>query len=375
MYLSRLSLNSFKSYPEAELEFCSKINCFVGNNGSGKTNLLDAIHYLSFAKSYFGNSDAQNIRHGADLFAIHGTYRHNDDSFQVHCTYQRGGRKILKMDQKEYDRLSEHIGRIPLIIIAPQDQELIYGTAEYRRRFLDSVISQFSRPYLDHLIAYNHTLSQRNHLLKQPALDLSLLDIIDTQLAERGSAILQERLAFIEDLKPYFQHYFNEIAEERELAGMQYRCTTGAVENYKAALANALEKDRFLQYTSVGIHRDDLHLTLDGHALKKIGSQGQQKSFLLSLRLAQWDYMTQRKKTQPILLLDDIFDKLDKNRVYKLLQVVGEDHFGQVFISDVDPQRVARIFEIHPIEHKMFTLPFPSEPTDNMASVDPTPAH
>lgn len=363
MYLSRLSLASFKNYETTELTFCPKINCFVGNNGSGKTNLLDAIHYLSFSKSYFNSIDAQNIRHGDDFFAIHGTYRHDDDAFQVHCTYRRGGRKTLKIDSKEYERLSEHIGRIPLIMIAPQDQELVYGTAEYRRRFLDSVISQFSRAYLDHLIAYNHALGQRNHLLKQGMVDAALLDILDTQLAERGTAILHERLAFIEALQPYFCQYFNEIAEEHEQPGMTYRSTAGHPENYKAALTASAEKDRFLQYTSVGIHRDDLHLTLDGYALKKTGSQGQQKSFLLSLRLAQWEYMTRQMHLHPILLLDDIFDKLDKNRVYKLLQVVGEDHFGQVFISDTDPNRVAQIFELHPIEHKLFTLPFPDDPT------------
>lgn len=357
MYLSRLTLASFKNYREAELTFCPKLNCFVGDNGSGKTNLLDAIHYLSFSKSYFNNIDAQNIRHGDDFFAIHGTYHHAGDTFQVHCTYRRGGRKVLKIDQKEYDRLSEHIGRIPLIMIAPQDQELVYGTAEYRRRFLDSVIAQFSHAYLDHLIIYNHALEQRNHLLKQHLIDAALLDILDTQLAERGTAILRERLAFIEALQPYFRKYFNDIAEEAEKPGMQYRSTVGDPENYKAALTASAEKDRILQYTSVGVHRDDLHLTLDGYALKKVGSQGQQKSFLLSLRLAQWEYMTEQKGLNPILLLDDVFDKLDKNRVYKLLKVVGEDNFGQVFISDTDPTRVAKIFELHPIEHRLFTIP------------------
>ncbi len=368
MYLSRLTLASFKNYQEAELTFCPKINCFVGNNGSGKTNLLDAIHYLSFSKSYFNNIDGQNIRYGDDFFAIHGAYRHDGDAFQIHCTYRRNGRKTLKIDSKEYERLSEHIGRIPLIMIAPQDQELVYGTAECRRRFLDSVISQFSRTYLDHLIAYNHALGQRNHLLKQGMVDAALLDILDMQLAERGAAILQERLTFIDALQPYFSQYFNDIAEERENPGMAYRSTAGDPENYKAALTAAAEKDRFLQYTSVGIHRDDLLLTLDGHALKKTGSQGQQKSFLLSLRLAQWEYMTRQKHLHPILLLDDVFDKLDKNRVYRLLKVVGEDHFGQVFISDTDPNRVARIFELHPIEHRLFTLPFADEP-DDMADV------
>lgn len=360
MYLSKINLSSFKNYEELELEFCPKINCFVGNNGSGKTNLLDAIHYLSFSKSYFNSIDQQNIRHGDDFFAIHGSYRHEDTSFKIHCTYKRGGRKILKTDEKEYDRLSEHIGRIPLIMISPQDQELVYGTSDYRRRFLDSVISQFSHAYLEHLIAYHHILDQRNHLLKQSTIDLSLLDIFDTQLAEHGTQIVQERMAFIADLQPYFLQYFSEIAD-REQPGMHYRCSTGEGTDYKAALAAALERDRFLQYTSVGIQRDDLHFTLDGYALKKTGSQGQQKSFLLSLKLAQWDYMTKQKKLNPILLLDDVFDKLDKNRVYKLLKVVGEDHFGQVFISDTDPSRVAQIFELHPIEHRMFTLPFKEE--------------
>lgn len=361
MFLSKITLANFKSYGEAEFEFCQKVNCFVGNNGSGKTNLIDAIHYLSFSKSYFNNADSQNISHNADFFAIHGKYIKDDTSFQVHCIQKKGSRKTLKLDQKEYERLSEHIGKIPLIMIAPQDQELIYGSGENRRRFLDSVISQFSHDYLENLIAYNHILGQRNHLLKQGLLDSALFEVLDSQLDEKASILYSERASFIDALLPYFLHYFEEISQGKEQAEIIYKSSFSQYSSLKEALAANFEKDRLLQYTSVGIHRDDISFLLESYSLKKNGSQGQQKSFLLSLRLAQWEYMVEQKKLQPILLLDDVFDKLDKERVYKLIKVVGEDHFGQVFISDTDPERVSKIFELHPIEHKLFHLPLDVE--------------
>lgn len=355
MHLQKLYLHDFKNYAEAELEFCPRINCFVGNNGSGKTNLLDAIHYLSFSKSYFGSADKDNIRHGEEAFCIHGLYVHEEDNFNVSLVNRRGSRKSLKYNQKEYERFSDHVGKIPLIMVSPQDQELIYGGSELRRKFLDSVISQFNRQYLEKLILYNKTLDQRNKLLKQDAIDMGLLEIFDMQLCEHGSFIYQERKRFVSGLVPGFAHFYKEIAGSEENASLEYMSVLDN-RSFEEVLKESAQKDRILQYTSAGIHKDDLTLLLDGYPIRRCGSQGQQKSYLLALRLSQLQFIAQIKKSYPILLLDDVFDKLDLIRVKRLMDLVGKNHFGQVFLSDTHHSRVKDLFEQNQVEHFIYRI-------------------
>lgn len=355
MQLNHLYINNFKSYTEAEIEFCPRINCLIGNNGSGKTNLLDAIYCLSFSKSYFGLSDRDNIRHGQDFFALNGQYLIDGNVAQVSLIQKKGQRKNLKYNQKECPRFSEHIGRIPLIMVSPQDQELIYGSSELRRKFLDSVISQFNRPYLEHLLAYNKAVEQRNHLLKQDSIDLSLLEIFDFQLQQHGQPIFEERSRFVREFIPVFRHYYTRIAGSDEKAGLEYRSQLQE-KDFAQLLRDAAPKDRILQFSTAGIHKDDLNLLLEDRPIRRCGSQGQQKSFLLALRLSQLQYTAQVKRNYPILLLDDVFDKLDLERVNRLMQLVGEDHFGQVFLSDTHQSRVVDLFEKSPVDHRIFRI-------------------
>lgn len=355
MHLQRLYLHDFKSYAEAELEFCPRINCFVGNNGSGKTNLLDAIHYLSFSKSYFGSADKDNIRHGQEAFSINGQYQGEEGKFTVNLVHRKGSRKSLQFNQKEYERFSDHVGKIPLIMISPQDQELIYGGSELRRKFLDTVISQFNRPYLEKLILYNKALDQRNRLLKQDGIDLSLLEIFDMQLCEHGQFIYQERKRFTEGFVPVFAQFYREIAGSEETADLRYQSVLDTC-SFEEVLRESAQKDRILQYTTAGIHKDDLTLLLDGHPIKRCGSQGQQKSYLLALRLSQLQYIAEVRKSYPILLLDDVFDKLDLIRVERLMTLVGKDHFGQVFLSDTHHSRVKDLFSQNQVEHIIYHI-------------------
>ncbi|MEG1498138.1 MAG: DNA replication/repair protein RecF [Bacteroidales bacterium] len=356
MHLINLSINNFKNYEDAQAVFCPKINCFVGNNGCGKTNLLDAIHYLSFSKSYFNSSDTQNIRYEQSFFALHGNYETENGEVSVSCIQKRNQRKIFKLNKKEYDRISEHIGKFPLIMVAPQDQELINGSSEIRRKFLDSVISQFNRPYLEKLIHYNRVLEQRNRLLKQDYIDPSLLDVFDDQLTSYAYFLYQARKQFVDRFIPIFQQYYQEIAGTKEKINLQYISQIKDSDSMGILLKESIKKDQILQYTTVGIHKDDLALLLEEYPIKKVGSQGQQKSFIIALRLAQLQYISEQKKFFPILLLDDIFDKLDKQRACKLMNLVGQSHFGQVFLSDTDMERVENIFKLFPSEHLIYKI-------------------
>lgn len=355
MQLSHLYLKNFKSYPEAELDFCARINCLTGNNGSGKTNLLDAIYHLSFSKSYFGIPDRENIRHGEDYFSLNGQYEFEGNPVQVSLVQKKGRRKSLKYNQKEYNRLSDHIGRIPLVMASPQDLELLYGGSESRRKFIDGVIAQFNPPYLEHLLAYNKALEQRNRLLKDEDIDLALLEAFDFQMQLHGTAIFQERNRFVQSFLPVFQRYYERIAGSGEKAGLGYQSQLHQ-QDFPQLLKNSAQKDRLLQFSSAGVHRDDLELLLDGYPIRRCGSQGQQKSFLLALRLSQLQYTAEMKKNYPILLLDDIFDKLDKERVERLMEVVGEAPFGQVFLSDTHQSRVKELFGKSPAEHLIYRI-------------------
>ncbi|MDR1739941.1 MAG: DNA replication/repair protein RecF [Bacteroidales bacterium] len=339
MYLKSIYLYNFKNFHEAELAFCEGVNCFIGHNGAGKTNLLDAIHYLSFTKSYFGSFDLQNILHGEDSFSVTGRYSIAESEVPVQCIQKRGDKKIMRIDGKAYDRMSLHIGKIPLIMIAPQDAELIIGGSDLRRRFIDQVLSQSDRDYLECLLAYNRALTQRNAALKQENADNSLIEIFDAELISNGKKIFEEREKFIKKFLPVFEKYYEKMSAGLEKVSIIYNSQLHENSFEDILLKNA-DRDKFLQYTTGGIHKDDLEFLMNGYPVRKIGSQGQQKSFLLALRFAEWEIMSSSMNLKPLLLLDDIFDRLDSERSKNLMSIINEFPFGQVFISDTDKNRM-----------------------------------
>lgn len=349
MYLRNLSLVNFKNCSAAELTFSPEVNCFTGNNGEGKTNLLDAIHYLSFCKSFFNPIDSQNIRHDEPFFVIQGTFVNDEGKEdEVYCGLKRNQKKQFKRNKKEYERLADHIGLFPLVMVSPADSELITEGSETRRRFIDTVVAQFDKEYLENLIHYNKALSQRNALLKQFAesrrFDKASLEIWDVQLVERGTSIYKKRASFVKSFTPIFQEHYELISGGREKVKLHYQSHLGDGD-FGKVLEEALSRDRALQYTTVGIHKDDLEFSIGGHPVKKFGSQGQQKSYLIALKLAQFDLIKKVKKTTPILLLDDIYDKLDDERVKQLMTLVSGDNFGQIFITDTHADRIPRLFK------------------------------
>lgn len=359
MILSRLILNNFKNYSEADVSLCDNVNCFVGNNGTGKTNLLDAVYYLSFCKSYFNTVDSQNILLGEDYFAIHGHY--GDD--MASCILKRGTGKQMRWNKKVYKTLAEHIGKIPLVMVSPNDQQLITGGSDLRRKFMDGVISQTDRSYLEHLIAYTKALEQRNRLLKQMyddrMWDDSMVSVWDDQLVSHGEVLYHCRSRFIEDFTPLFAEYYHWIAGSDEPGTILY---SHIEKPLRQQLQESRQADKYSQYTTAGPHKDDLLFLLHSQpsidfTVKKFGSQGQQKSFALALKLAQFQYMINHSGQKPILLLDDIFDKLDLLRVKRLIALVGSDRFGQVLLTDTQPGRVQAIFdELPSLEHKIFQV-------------------
>ncbi|MEI7500828.1 MAG: DNA replication/repair protein RecF [Bacteroidota bacterium] len=364
MYLKKLLLLDFKNYSQAEFTFSDKINCFVGNNGVGKTNLLDAIHYLSFCKSFFTSLDIQNIRHDADFFALHGVFlRENHENDNVQCIQKRNQRKRFLINKKEYERLADHIGNYPLVMISPYDRDLINDGSELRRKYIDSVISQFDKFYLDDLIQYNKALFQRNALLKsfaeQHFFDPAALEIWDEQMIRLGEQVFNKRNEFLRKFIPLFQHYFRFLSNGSEKVDIRY-ISQFSGNSYRDAFKAALSKDRAAQYCTMGIHKDDLEFMLDGFPVKKFGSQGQQKSFVIAVKLAQFEYTRNIKGFKPILLLDDVFDKLDDLRVSQLIKLVSENSFGQVFITDTSRERVISIFDSMEIDHEIFSLPLPA---------------
>jgi len=360
MYLTRLNLDNFKNYKEAGLQFSDKINCLVGDNGAGKTNVLDAIYYLSFCKSYFNPIDSQNILHQSDYFAIHGFYQNQQNlEDKVSCIQKRNKKKQFRFNKKDYDRLADHIGKIPLVMISPYDRDLINDGSELRRKYIDGVISQFDKFYLTDLLDYNRVLQQRNILLKHFSesghFDALSLSIWDEKLVELGENLYAKRKAFLQDFNPLFDEYYRYLSRGSETVLIRYSSQLD-----KAPLADllrsSLQKDRMLRYTSSGIHKDDLLMTIDGFPVKKFGSQGQQKSFVIAIKLAQFEYTRLKMGFKPILLLDDIFDKLDDKRVSQIVELVSTENFGQVFITDTQAQRIQSIFDKIDISHKIFSV-------------------
>ncbi|QXV66702.1 DNA replication/repair protein RecF [Mucilaginibacter sp. 21P] len=359
MYLQHLSFINFKNYAEAELSLAEGVNAFVGNNGAGKTNLLDAVHYLSLCKSYFNPIDSQQIKQGADFFMINGTFQKNGGKEVVACGVKRNQKKQFKRNKKDYQRLADHIGLLPLVMISPYDISIIIEGSEERRKFIDNVISQTDSKYLDELIAYNKVLANRNSLLKQIAdtgrYDPELLSIYDEQLVSSGTRIFEKRRVFMDAFTEIFNRHYQFLSQDAERVELAYESPL-LQDNFATLLKKNMERDRILERTSLGIHRDDLQFNIHGMAMKKFGSQGQQKSFLIALKLAQYTFLTQTKGFKPLLLLDDIFDKLDDNRVTKLMQMVSNNNFGQVFITDTSMERVQAIFEKINVEVKLFKV-------------------
>ncbi len=359
MYLKRLSLVNFKNYRDFSATFSEKINCFTGSNGSGKTNLLDAIHYLSLCKSYFNAIDSQNIRNGEGFFMIQGEFDRNGELEEVYCGIKKNQKKVFKRNGKEYQKLSEHIGLFPLVMISPNDSELVWGVSEIRRRFIDSIISQYDKMYLENLISYNGAVKQRNSLLKQfnksQVFDSSLLDIWDEQLVLYGNSVIEKRKDFLNTFIPMFNFYYKNLSSEGENVNLVYLNSTEG-KDFKAALISGLQRDRVLEYTGIGPHRDDLEFTINGMSLKKFASQGQQKTYLLALKLAQFQYMKEKKNFKPLLLLDDVYDKLDEIRFGQLVELVKSNHFGQVFITDTHYGRMKSLFGFPGDQSKMFLV-------------------
>jgi DNA replication and repair protein RecF len=359
MHLRRISLLNYKSFAQASFDLDCRINCFVGSNGVGKTNLLDAVYHLANGKSYFNPISAQNIRHNEDYFVIEGEFEKDERTEHIVCSLKKGQKKVLKRNAKAYDKFSEHIGFIPLVIISPSDRDLITEGSDTRRRFIDSVISQLDLLYLQDLIQYQKVLSQRNALLKYFALnrtvDQETLAIYNQQLEALGRPIYEKRKNFLEDFIPIFKQHHHAITDSRESVSIGYDSDLHGAD-YGALLAQTFDKDRVLQFTSTGVHKDDLLFEIDGHPIKKFGSQGQQKSLLIALKLAQFDFVKKRSGQKPILLFDDIFDKLDEFRVAKIVEMVNNDEFGQLLISDTHPDRTEAVVKSTHQSYKIFHL-------------------
>ena len=370
MILKKLSILNYKNISEAQLELSPKMNCFIGPNGAGKTNVLDVVYYLSFCRSASNPIDSQVIRHEEPFCLIEGEYEdemRNEKGEMgngiitphreiVSVGMKRGQKKHFKRNKKEYRRLSEHIGLIPLVVVSPSDTLLIEGGSEERRRLMDMVISQYDRTYIDHLSRYNTALAQRNTLLKMEdqTPDPALMQIWEEQMAEEGEQIFLRRRSFVEELIPVFQEYYQQISQHREQVGLNYvsHCQRGS-------LLDVIQRDRMkdlaVGYSLHGVHRDDLEFSLDGHLMKREGSQGQNKTYVIALKLAQFDFLKRTaSQTTPLLLLDDIFDKLDASRVEQIVKLVSGDSFGQIFITDTNRDHLDQILSNSALDYQIF---------------------
>lgn len=356
MILKRLSILHYKNILQAETGFSPKINCFFGNNGMGKTNLLDAIHYLSFCKSLLNTPDSQLIHYENELCVLQGEYDYEGHTEEIFCALKRRQRKQFKRNKKEYDKLSEHIGLLPLVAVSPADVDLIRGGSEERRRFLDVIISQHDKQYLHALIQYNKALVQRNALLKREETDASLYEVLELQMEMYGRTVFGKRTAFVSEFVPIFNDFYRFICQSAEQVGLQYLSQLAGEPDLAAKLARTRERDRVLGYSSSGIHKDELDMKLDDCLIRRVGSQGQNKTYLIALKLAQFDFLHKKGETTPILLLDDIFDKLDALRVEQIIKLVSGSGFGQIFITDTNRKYLDEIVAAVNDDYRLFEV-------------------
>ncbi len=343
--LQKIVISDFRNIELQELEFSPNVNCISGNNGEGKTNLLDAIYYLSMTKSAFATSDRYNFRHGTEEFSIAGTYRmENGLSSRFALAMSSKGDKKVKRDDKVYQKVSEHVGVLPVVMVSPSDVSMVSESGDERRRFVNAVLSQMDREYMNSMQQYNRLLLQRNKMLKDMDVDRSLLEVIDMRMAALADPVYKARRQFVDDLRPVVAEYYRELSGDSEQVDIQYDSSLDKAP-LDQLLASSYEKDRILKHTTAGVHRDDFIFTMNGHPIRRYGSQGQQKSFLVSLKFAQYEIMKKKYGFAPVLLLDDVFDKLDMGRISNLLQMVASNDFGQIFITDSNKVRMSGIVD------------------------------
>lgn len=362
MQLKKISLTHYKNQTALQLDFNAKINCFIGQNGKGKTNILDAIYHLSLGKSYFNPITTQNIEFGQDFFILEGLFEKNSREEKINCSFKKGQKKVLKRNGKVYEKIADHIGLIPLVIISPSDRDLIVEGSSTRRKFIDGVIGQTDAQYLTHLLDYINVVSQRNALLKYFAInrtfDPTALEVYDAQMIRLGSPIFEKRKAFLTQFLPIVQERYRQISQDQETAAIDYDSQLHT-KTFEELLTEALKKDRSVQHSTVGIHKDDLTFKLNDKPLKLYGSQGQQKSFLIALKLAQFDYLRAQHGLPPLVLLDDIFDKLDQSRVTEIVKLLSQEDFGQLFISDTHEDRTLEALNAAGTSYHIFNLNAP----------------
>lgn len=356
MVLKKISIINYKNIKAADLELSPKMNCMIGHNGMGKTNFLDAVYYLSFCRSAYNTADSQIITHGRDFFVVEGSYgMDNGDTEEIYCGMKRGAKKHFKRNKKEYKRLSQHIGLIPVIFVSPADSVVIDGGGDERRKLMDVVISQYDNSYIEDLSRYNKALTQRNTLLKsdeEP--DAQLMEILEMQMAQSGESIYRKRDAFVTELIPVFQDIYRSISNDKEQVSLTYisHCQRGR-------LLDVIQRDRFkdraVGYSLHGVHRDDLEMLTGGYPIKREGSQGQNKTFVLALKLAQFNFLRRTaSNSTPLLLLDDIFDKLDADRVEQIVKLVSGEGYGQIFITDTNRDHLDKIVRNGGFDCKIF---------------------
>lgn len=359
MFLKQLHLTNYKNFETKSFQFKKKVSCFIGANGIGKSNILDAIYQLAFGKSFFNPNASQNIRFEHDFFAIEGRFEINDRIEKIICSLKKGEKKQLKRNDKRYDKLANHIGLIPTVMISPTDRDLIAEGSQIRRKFMDGIIGQTDSEFLTHLLGYQKILVQRNALLKYFALnhtfDQKTLDVYDHQLASLSRPLYKTRKEFIEVFLPLFSARYKFISGALEAVSLNYKSDLHTL-NATELLGETLSQDRRLQFTSKGIHKDDLEFLIEKRPIKKFGSQGQQKTFSIALKLAQFDFLKAKTGHSPFILFDDAFDKLDENRVSKIIELTKADDFGQIFISDTHRDRTVTALEKAKADFEIFSL-------------------
>ncbi|MCC8088451.1 MAG: DNA replication and repair protein RecF [Rikenellaceae bacterium] len=357
MNITRLNIINFKNIRQAELSFTKKLNCLIGNNGAGKTNVIDALYYLSMCKSAFGLTDGQSVNHEEDFFVLDGQYDAKGRIDNVLCSFKKGTGKVFKRNSKEYEKLSDHIGIIPVVLISPSDTSLINDSGEERRKFMNTLLSQYDRSYIETLIKYNHILGERNKLLKKTDTPNfhEILDILDLQLSTFGKFIHGKRVELIGRISPVIKKYYSVLSGEQEDVEIAYKSELND-RDLSELLSENRTKDIYVEHTSSGVHRDDIKFKISGYPIKKFGSQGQQKTFLIALKLSQFEIIAKKTGYLPILLLDDIFDKLDLERVERLIKMVLSDDFGQIFLTDSNKVRLENILNTLDDNYELYTV-------------------